>query len=164
MQAPNPPELAQLRDLHLPNTISWWPPAWGWYALFLLVSALLLGLFLWLRKKWLYNQPKREALKNLAQYKRVYDEKKDTQIACMQISELLKRVALVYFSRTEVASLQADAWIAFLNNTAKKVDFQLVKQELIEMPYHQHAMSSQIELLFKLAETWIKNRKVPCSN
>jgi hypothetical protein len=34
----NPDPLAQLRDIHLPEPVSWWPPAPGWWGLALVVS------------------------------------------------------------------------------------------------------------------------------
>ncbi len=40
MNSANDP-LAQLRDIHLPDPISWWPPAPGWWVLAVVVLALL---------------------------------------------------------------------------------------------------------------------------
>ncbi len=42
----NNPTLEQLRDIHLPEAVHWWPPAPGWW----LVAALLLALTIWLSR------------------------------------------------------------------------------------------------------------------
>ncbi|HPY40873.1 MAG TPA: DUF4381 domain-containing protein, partial [Thiolinea sp.] len=46
----NPTELP-LRDIHLPPEISWWPLAWGWWALLALVVLILVMLFNWWRQR-----------------------------------------------------------------------------------------------------------------
>jgi len=40
---PLPPEIQkmlseQLRDVHLPDAVSWWPLAWGWWVLLILLT------------------------------------------------------------------------------------------------------------------------------
>lgn len=47
-----PEPLAQLRDIHLPEAVGWWPPAPGWWLLaLLLVAALVYGLLWWRRRR-----------------------------------------------------------------------------------------------------------------
>jgi hypothetical protein len=80
-----------------------------------------------------------------------------------RISELLKRVALVYFPRSRVASLQGEAWIDFLSHTGKKLDFNAVRDELIEAPYQPNS-SCDLNLLFKISRLWITQRRGSCLN
>ena len=42
----NPTDLSQLRDIHLPEAVPWWPPAPGWWMLFALVIAGAVGVML----------------------------------------------------------------------------------------------------------------------
>lgn len=42
----NNPALEQLRDIHLPQAVHWWPPAPGWW----LVAAMVLALTIWLSR------------------------------------------------------------------------------------------------------------------
>ena len=75
-----------------------------------------------------------------------------------KISELLRRVALSYFPREDIAGLQGEMWIDFLNKTGKGVNFDEVKACLLTLPY-QSQNSMPLDQLFVCAKTWIKQRK-----
>jgi hypothetical protein len=158
------PELAQLRDIHLPEAIGWWPLAPGWYllGLFLLTLGVLGGLVTY--RRYAHGRAKREAQHLLKCYQQQYQQQANSQLFSAKISELLKRVALVYYPREQVASLQGEAWITFLNNTAKGVDFYCVREALLELPY-QPSKKYDLQSLFKLAQAWIKRQRgQPCLN
>ncbi len=155
--------LAKLHDIHLPVPVNWWPLAPGWYALLILVF-ILIGLLIYVtRRTYLNGQPKRQALQLLAIYERKYQVERDSQSCSMKISELLRRVALVYFPREEVASLQGEAWLTFLSRTSKRIDFNQLRDYLLEIPY-QAASGIDLQPLFYGARAWIKQRRVPCSS
>ena len=63
-----------LRDLHLPDAIGWWPLAPGWWVILAIVAAVL-GYVAWrLHKRWLFNAPRRHALRELARFEAEYLE------------------------------------------------------------------------------------------
>ncbi|WP_242602164.1 DUF4381 domain-containing protein [Legionella nagasakiensis] len=158
--------LAQLRDIHLPSPIGWWPLAPGWYVFILFAIAMLGMVMIFLWRSYLNGQARRQALRLLSAYQQQYEREKNAQRISACISELLKRVALVYFPRKKVASLQGDAWISFLNETGKDVDFSQIRSQLLELPY-QHKMvikESDLSLLFNMAKKWINQRRKACLN
>jgi hypothetical protein len=158
---PNESALAQLKDIHLPDPISWWPLAKGWFVLALGISVFLLWLIYWgLRYIW-NGRSKRQALRVLAAYQADYVKSRQSQLSCARISELLKRVALVYYPRAQVASLQGQRWIDFLNETAEHADFNQVSVLLTECPY-QPSEGHDVTPLFHLAKLWIKQRRGRC--
>ena len=57
--------LSQLRPLHAPDPVSWWPPAPGWIALFLLTMLTLILLAIWFYQTYQSRAWKRAALKQL---------------------------------------------------------------------------------------------------
>ncbi|MDP1604587.1 MAG: DUF4381 domain-containing protein [Legionella sp.] len=156
--------LAKLRDIQLPKSISWWPLAPGWYILAILLLLFFFGLVYFFHRKHLHARAKREALQLLANYEQEYEAGAKIQLISSQISALLKRVALVYFSRSQVASLNGAAWINFLNNTSKHCNFTPLSDHLLILPYQEKTSDINLKPLFENARKWIKQRGVPCSN
>jgi len=153
--------LAKLRDIHLPDPIGLWPLAPGWYLLALVFFLVLVAIVFFIRRTYLNGNHRREALRLLKLFQKQYQDGCDSQQTSAFISELLRRVALVYFPRAEVASLQGKSWIGFLNDTGKGLDFNLVEKELLDGPYKVNN-NSDLQLLFKLSERWIKQRRGRC--
>jgi hypothetical protein len=155
--------LAQLKDIHLPPPVGWWPLAPGWYGVMVLVFILLAFITAVIYKRHLNALPKKHALSLLKIYTAQYEKDHNVQLASARISELLKRVALVYFPRHQVASIHGQAWIEFLNQTSKGINFGPVKTMLLDSPF-KHNEHINLHPLIMRTELWIKQRKVPCSN
>ncbi len=155
--------LAQLKDIHLPNPVSWWPLAPGWYVLGIFIVCLI-GLFaFWLHKRHVHALAKKQALKLLAHYQKQYEKNSNTSVSSAHISKLLRRVALAYYPRAQVASLHGDAWLQFLNKTGKNIDFNPIRHMLLDAPFKQED-TANLTPLFHKAQRWIKQREMPCSN
>lgn len=161
MDKTNP--LDQLKDIHLPDPIGWWPLAPGWYALLLLLLVLM-GIFaLRIYKRYKHALAKKKALILLSFYQQDYAKESNISQSSAHISELLRRVALVYYPREQVASLQGEAWLQFLNATSKGVDFNSIRHMLLDAPFKHHP-TMDLTPLFDQARLWIKQRGAPCSN
>ncbi len=155
--------LAQLKDIHLPTPIGWWPLAPGWYLLLALVLFLTIILAYAVYKRHRHALPKKQALLLLNNYQKQYEQEQNGTQTSAYISELLRRVALVYYPREHVASLHGEEWLKFLNKTGKGIDFNLVKDLLLDAPF-QTGKTMDLKPLFSTAQLWIKQRRVPCSN
>ena len=155
--------LAQLKDIHLPEPITWWPLAPGWYVVAFLFLLTVLGLTYLANKRHQNALAKNQALILLNTYKEQYEKERNAQRTSALISELLRRVALVYYPRAQVASLHGDAWVDFLNQTSKDVDFKPVKSMLLDSPFKIEE-TINLKPLISRAQLWIKQRSVPCSN
>lgn len=156
-----PQELAQLRDIHLPDPIGWWPLAPGWYLLFVMALLATATIIFIAVQHYRNGRCKRQALRLIADYQQEYSKHNNMQLSASRLSELLRRVALVYFPRKKVASLQGSAWVDFLNATSKGLDFKQVNKELLEMPY-QPRINGDLPLLFSMSRKWIKQRRGRC--
>lgn len=158
----NLPGLENLKDIHLPPAIGWWPWALGWYVVIGL-SAVLVGWGLYkFYQRYNNKRYQRHALNLLKQYHANYQQEPDAQAVSIKLCELLKQMALIYFPRSEVASLQGDEWIGFLNKTSKKLDFNSVRYALIELPYQKTNKQVDLESLFQHVNAWIKQRGSRC--
>ena len=109
--------LAELRGIHLPEPIGFWPPAPGWWALLGLVVAAALGFWLWTRAR--QRSVARHALRELDRLARDAAAP-DVQTLATAVSALLRRVALLRYGRARVAPLHGPAWQDFLSETAPR--------------------------------------------
>lgn len=104
-----------LRDIHQPPPPSWWPPAIGWW---LLAAVVLLAIGAWAWRAWRRRRRQRELA-------RVFDAgiaaaaTPAARIAAA--STLLRRAARV--RDPAAATLQGDAWLAFLDAGAPAPQF-----------------------------------------
>lgn len=170
----NVQDVLQLRDIHLPVPIGWWPLAPGWYAL---LALMVLGLgsviyLLLLRKR---QRVKREALRLLKSYEHAFQQEGiAVEVVCAQISELLRRVSLYYYPRENIAGLQGETWLQFLQDTTRKkvgshvhTDVARFRLFLLDKPYQappQVTSSSaqkqdEIVAFLEFAKQWIIRRK-----
>lgn len=148
--------LSQLRDIHMPADIGWWPLAIGW--MILMVIGLLIisfGLY-WIIRRWISHRAKREMLNMLNQLQRQYTHEKNATVIARELSVLLKRAALSQFPREEVAGLQSEAWLLFLDKTGDTTAFsQGIGRVLVTAPYQDQAEFAVPEL-FEIIRSWAR--------
>ena len=153
MPATNP--LADLRDIHLPEPVSWWPPAPGWWLLAALSLVVIAGL-LWL---WRYRRrqtPRRVALAELTRLRADFQRDGDGAAIAAGISTLLRRLALAHFPRTQVAGLVGDAWLQFLDRSGGDNQFSAGPGRALIRASYRPTEAFEIEALLNVAEAWIK--------
>lgn len=144
-----------LRDIHLPEAVSWWPPAIGWWLLAILLPLTTVFL-IWLYKFVTRKTAIKSAKKKLADIRQ--DEKRDELRKLRDISILIRRVAISLAPRTEAASLTGSAWLTYLDSSLKGVPFsQGVGRYLSDATYRKEAPADlDISRLIDLCEYWLK--------
>jgi cbb3-type cytochrome oxidase subunit 3 len=144
-----------LRDIHLPEAISWWPPALGWWFLAVLIP-LTIALIFWLYKRITRKTAIKAAKKLLQQIRQ--DTQRDNSQKVQDLSALLRRVAISTTARNECAGLTGQQWLEFLDRSVKKSPFtQGIGQLLANAPYQQSPPTEQeISQLTNLCEDWLK--------
>ena len=158
--------LAQLRDIHLPDAISAWPPAPGWWIITAIVLALLVtGIYQW--RRWRRrNRYRRQALQQLLVLQRYQQQPKDYLAYLQQLNQLLKQTALAANTDTDVAGLSGRQWLAFLDHSGNTSAFKTgIGKLLSQGPYWPHNASvnitaNDIAELQNLARQWIKHHDV----
>jgi hypothetical protein len=147
-----------LRDIHLPEPASWWPPAPGWWLLLGLLS-LLLALYWLLRRHRSRTRLRREGLRALNRLQADYQQNGDTQRVTQQLSSLIRRIALSRYPRREVASLTGSEWLDFLDRSLGQADdtprFRTeIGTLLTQAPYNPDCPADPTAL-FTLSREWI---------
>ncbi len=152
--------LQELRDVHMPDPISWWPPAFGWWMI-IVVLVIVVSLLLWAKAYWERTRPRRVALAQLELVKQQYVTYSDDQHAITQLSSLLRQYAIAVFPRSHVAGLSGQAWLKFLDTTGGTNQFsEGPGQSLRSGPYQMPGLEPAADLL-PLVERWIRQVQVP---
>ncbi|WP_432453483.1 MULTISPECIES: DUF4381 domain-containing protein [unclassified Agarivorans] len=147
--------LAALKDIILPSQLETGLPAVGWWlvaGLSLVVLALLLFIS-W--RYWTLTSTRRTALRELKSY---------PSIDLVQLNILMKRVALSYFPRHQVASLTGQAWLAFLDSKLTRAPgkFTALEAEWQRQLYTAETIALEPATLH-LCEYWLKHVAPPLS-
>ena len=165
--------LAQLADIHLPEPVSFWPPAPGWWVL----AISLLILILWTsRKAFIANRRRKIRARALAELQKCYtnyanhirdvslsnsasnqDNESDLQKLryVNEANSVLKRVALVHFPDSAVAGLGGPEWVSFIRNTGES---GLLTTEITDALSHgrfQTTLEIDVDAMNNFAVQWI---------
>lgn len=173
-----------LRDIHLPDAISWWPLAPGWWAAVLLLL-LITGVMVWLRRSRLRRRLRTTALRELAALRGAYQQHQDDRQLVSDLSVLLRRICISVYPPQQVAGLTGETWLRFLdrgvvdvvteNDTSINTSFdagtntKLDKSDgagftngpgrvLLEGPYQANVEQEHVdaESLLSLCQRWIR--------
>ena len=145
----------QLRDIHLPDAVSWWPPAIGWW---ILVSILLLGFYLLpkLYRRLTYVSLSTISNKALVQIKNHHSKNNNAIETIQRLSKLLRQINMSFNGRENIANLTGEQWIHSLNTLTEKEFFkERHKESLINAPYQKN-IDIDINELIDVTEQWIK--------
>lgn len=159
MQRSGSDPLAQLRDIHVPAEVSWWPPAPGWwFAAATLIPAAVLLLWWWRRHQRRCYQ--RVALLRLEQLCRTCQD--DPHALVRELSVLLRRAAILHYPAHDCAGLSGQEWLQFLDQTldsgADPGQFSAgAGQCLADAPYRRGASAEiDTQALADLARCWLR--------
>jgi len=147
----------QLEDIHLPATPSFWPPAPGWWIAF----ALLLGVIGFIvRRAYRYRkfrQQRQYILNALQVLQQDFAQQPDPE-AIASINQLLRRLALMFYPREQVASLTGHDWLKFLDRSGETDDFTQGSGQLLGTAPYQNRLpeDSDIEGFSNAIENWVK--------
>lgn len=147
-----------LRDIHLPESIGWWPPAIGWWLLAILIP-LLIALMVWLYRRITRKTAVKAAKKLLLQIKQ--DRQRDNNEKLKELSMLIRRVAISTAGRKECAGLTGQKWLEFLDHSVLGSPFtQGIGQLLANAPYQKSPPTDQeISQLTSLCDDWLNAQK-----
>jgi hypothetical protein len=144
--------LKNLHDIHLPDPVSWWPPAPGWWLIVAAVAAY--AALTWWRGRTA--QWRTQALLELQQIERELAASGDTARCVGELSALLRRVALTVRAPAQVAALTGDAWLKFLDESGGTYQFSGGAGRMLTTAPYTRAEPADTAGLFALARTWVR--------
>ena len=126
--------LDALRDIHVPDPPEFWPPAPGWIVVVGLLIAAGVAVTIIGVRRWRAGRFRREALACLRSLRSRHGAgAPDAEIA-MELSMLIRRVALARHPRDEVAGLTGSRWMARLESTLPGIGTS-ARTALLDAPY-----------------------------
>ena len=142
--------LPELRDIHLPEGVSLFPIAYGWW---LVLAAIILIILIMQFVLYMHRYSKsRYAIKllhNISMLNVVY--------AAEQMSEILRRICI--FKYKDATTLMGKDWLLFLNNHSKEKLNGRPAELLINAPYIQQNSKTysieDAEQLREFCKKWI---------
>lgn len=141
--------LSQLRDLHAPPPIDWWPPAPGWWLLLAVVLGIAIGAGLWYRRRRQRNAYRRLAGQELDNVMRA----EGATVAAL--NALLKRTALQAYGHSAVAHLHGADWVAFLRRQCPALNNRQALEALTSGPYEPGANQPATADLLAACRQWL---------
>ncbi len=144
-----------LRDIHLPETISWWPPAIGWWLLLLLIP-LFFFLLLRLYQHFSRHTVIKSAEKILASIQQ--DPDSTDQQKLIQLSSLLRRIAISTGPRSECAGLNGTAWLQYLDRSVQGKPFSQGPGHHLGDALFQKSVPDDLDIdaLIELCRHWLR--------
>jgi len=143
--------LLALKDILPPPQPEWWQIAPVWWLLLLVV--LVMGFcFYGFNKRRQYNRLVYLARQELAQIRR---QNIDRRLIALQLSEWLKRIALLAFPDRQVESMTGVCWLKFLDQCMDEKAFSIGPGQVFGGSiYSQNVEADSTEICF-LCEQWL---------
>ncbi len=150
------PELP-LRDIHLPDSVSWWPPAPGWWLLVIAALVVAVGL-VYLFRRGPQPRPRQDATAALQDIIDHFQSHGDARELLSSLSALLRRIGITYLSRDRAAGLTGVAWYQQLNTLVGNEVFTTSSIEILcRAPYQGDVVleTAQLDALIEQCRQWI---------
>ncbi|MCW8093049.1 DUF4381 domain-containing protein [Alteromonas sp. ASW11-130] len=149
--------LENLQDIHVPESVSAWPLAWGWW---IVIGITILGLIVaavWFYKRYQFSCAKRQAIKE------IYTLQANQADWAQKQNAILKRTASYYFDKHTVASLYGQRWQQFLVGCLAKRKKGQITQEINQLQkalyQPQPPSTDQFESCQKACLYWLKHAR-----
>jgi hypothetical protein len=110
-------QMAGLRDIAVPEPVSWRPQTAGWFIVLALLLAGAAAVVARLVRRWKNNRYRRLAVAELAAIEKRMATAAERPAALRAMAELVKRTRLCEVDRPVVASLSGEAWLQHLDRT-----------------------------------------------
>ncbi len=150
-----------LRDIHLPEAIFWWPLAPGWWILLASITSVFLILYI-VRKIYQNRQLNRDIASELETIKQQFEINQNKSQLAKSLSTLLRRACISYYPEDNIAGLIGENWLRYLDATFTSNKTEIKFQDsighiLLDAPYlpDDSALDYNDQALLQLCEAWL---------
>lgn len=160
--------LAQLRDIHLPDPVSIWPLALGWWALIVIIIFFAVALTVWLVKRSRQQRYRKTAEALIEQAWQQFENDSDSSAYLTQLIYILRRTAITAYAKSGVQQLHGENWLRFLDSSINFTDGTHINpftdgagKSLLTLPYRSSSTHNDAEIksLHQLVTYWAKHHR-----
>jgi hypothetical protein len=148
--------LAQMKDVHLPEPISWWPLAVGWWLVAALIIGSIAAIIYVLWRRYRQNRYRKLAISELLINYQQWLSERDDQAYLSLANDLLKRVVRI-FNPSLVAQF-SDAWVDKLDDY-NRTEFSTEARYALAHQCYQAHVEADIDSLHRELCHWLKHHK-----
>ena len=141
--------LDQLRDVIQPIEPGIWPPAIGWWIVGLLSILLVWGVIYGARRLRIHHSKNSIANQVLAIGSLHPKE------AVVELSVLMRKIAVTKYPRDKVAGLTGEAWLKFLDKTGNTNQFTAGPGSLLATAPYAGVSPNDVEPLISVCHDWV---------
>ena len=149
-----PTSLDTLRDIHLPEPVSWWPLAFGYWVV---LALLIVALVLWYRRYRRF-AVRRAAARTLHLSMSEFAAHKNSHELARAVNVMLRRTILSLEPRHEVASLTGENWIKRIHACVADSGFEFSDnvQQLLTEGVYKASIDIDADTLLAECRQWIR--------
>lgn len=148
----------QLRDVHLPAEVSWWPLAYGWWILIVLSALGVTALIYYFFRNRKQNAYRHSAIRELNIAYTLCQQKNDVAAYLQSANAILKRSVLHFSKQHDAASQSGQAWLNTLaRSTSGELSLEL-KDALASQVYRANAQAD-INLVHRELCNWLRTHQ-----
>ena len=154
--------LQQLRDIHEPAAIGWWPFAIGWWILIALVVSAIVCLATWRYLAWKQNAYRRQAILEAEQCYRQFESDVDSSIYLETISALFRRVTQK-LGGASASQHSGFSWVEHINRYSPEPFTEPSADALANQIYQPNPKVDVIQLHAEII-AWVKTHRSPADD
>jgi len=148
----------QLRDVQLPEPVSWWPLAYGWWWLIILSCITIAAIILRITAARRKNKYRHQATHELELHYQSWQNDQDSPRYLQAANAVLKRVVLHISDSHQTASQTGTTWLNTLNLYQAEELSSETQLALSEQLYRQQSSTDIASVHGEIAE-WIKSHQ-----
>lgn len=148
----------QLRDVHLPDAVGWWPMAFGWWLAAGLFVITVAATALYFMRQSQQKRYRKAAQAELQSCYAIWQKDGNTSAYLHSASAILKRAVLCGDKHSIAASQSGQRWVDTLQRCAKQ-PLSEAAQTALAGAYYQANPVADIESIHPQLSVWIKSHR-----
>lgn len=154
--------LDQLPPLQMPEAISFWPPAIGWWILAILVVVLCVVAVRYFLKRKRQNRLRKAALVDLQTIYRDYQQDRNSAKYLISVNRLLKQFVMQQYPAKQLHVLSGEQWLNGLAELSPQSNINADTASALLGIYGKHSEQDldQVSALYPLLQQWFKGLRI----